>query len=250
MLLGITDKRICVSRDILEIRRSREGTPDEKLEYVPNAVDPADFERSGRGRASIMAEFGWGPAEPLVLSVGRLVSAKDYPVLVDALHLVRQRVEGVKALIVGEGDCRTQIASRIGLHGLEEAVKLAGSRRDVRDLIAAADLFVLSSVREGLPVSLLEAMASRKAIVATGVGGIPDAVTDGENGILVPPGNPEALADAIVRLLDDADVRRSLGSAAADEVQRRFSIRITAGRVGEIYSDLYRRKKGPIGLRT
>ncbi|UCF06473.1 MAG: glycosyltransferase [bacterium] len=248
MLLGITDKRICVSRDIYEIRRSREGTPDEKLEYIPNAVDTADFERPGRGRASIMAEFGWDPADPLVVSIGRLVSAKDYPILVDALHLVQRRFADVRALIVGEGDCRPQIAARIGLHELEGAVKLTGSRRDTRDLLAAADLFVLSSVREGLPVSLLEAMASRKAIVATAVGGIPDAVTDGKNGILVPPGSPEALAGAIETLLEDADARRTLGRAAEDEVEHRFSIRITADRIGEIYRDLYRRKRGPVGL--
>jgi len=245
ILGGITDMRICVSRDILELRETREKTPPEKLEYLPNAVDPACVRRVERGRAAVMAEFGWDAADPLVLSVGRLVSAKSYPLLVEALHVLRRKIPNVRALIVGEGDRHAEIEARIGSLGLEETVLLPGSRRDIPDLLGAADVFVLSSVREGLPVALLEAMAAGKAIVGTSVGGIPDAVTDGVNGLLVRPGDPDALAGAVGRLIGDMELRRTLGAAASAEVERRFGIDAVSRRVGEIYRELYRKKKGP-----
>ncbi len=247
MLAGITDRRICVSRDIMDIRARREGTPPSKLEYIPNAVDPSVFRGAQRGRAAVMAEFGWGTADPLVISVGRLVAAKNYTLFVEAAALLRARFPHVRCLLVGDGDCRERIAERIDLLDVGESVKIAGSRHDIPDLLAAADVFVLTSIREGLPVSLLEAMAAGKAVVGTSVGGIPDAIKDQESGLLVPPEDPEAFAGAVGRLLGDTDLRRRLGRAAAEEVESRFSIDHTAKRIGEIYMELYERKKGNTG---
>lgn len=243
LLNRLTDMRICVSEDIMDIRRKREGTPLEKLELVPNAVDPETFAGPGRGRAAVMAEFGWDPSDPLVLSVGRLVKEKDYPLLVDAVSIMLDRHPGIRCLLVGEGDRRQEISDRIGSLGLAGHVRIAGARSDIPDLLGAADVFVLSSIREGLPVSLLEAMAAGRGIAATSVGGIPDAVREGENGLLVPPGDSAALAHAAGKLLGDRDLRLRLGAAAREEVEKRFSIKRTAGRVGEIYSELYGRKK-------
>jgi glycosyltransferase involved in cell wall biosynthesis len=244
MIGSVTDMRICVSRDIMAIRERREGTGTAKLAYVPNAVDPSVFRTAGRGRGSVMAEFGWEAEDAFIISVGRLVSAKNYPLLVEAIGLLRSRVPNVRCLLVGEGDCRREITERIDSLGISDNVKIAGSRRDIPDLLTAADVFVLSSIREGLPVSLLEAMAAGKAVAGTNVGGIPDAVEDDVSGILVPPGDASALAGALGRLLGDAELRRRLGISAAETIDERFSVHRTARRIGEIYEELYGIKDG------
>ena len=123
-------------------------------------------------------------------------------------------------------------------------VALAGPRTDIPDLLAAADVFVLTSIREGLPVSLLEAMAAGKAIVAASVGGVPDAISDGETGLLIPPGDAAAAAGAVCRLLDDPALRSSLGRSAVRVAEERFSIDFVARLVGETYVALYERKMG------
>jgi glycosyltransferase involved in cell wall biosynthesis len=244
MLVRFTDMRICVSRDIMDLRIRREGTPREKLVLIPNAVELSDFSRPGRGRAAVMAEFGWHVEDPLVISIGRLVAEKNYTLLVESILIVQHDVPSVRCLVVGEGPRRESIEERIAAHGLGSNFSLAGYRRDISDLIAAADVFVLSSIREGLPVSLLEAMAAGKGIAATNVGGIPDAITDGVSGLLVSPDNPEALAGAIGRLLHDTELRRTLGAAAAGEVNERFNVKNTAARIAGIYRTLFNEKTG------
>jgi len=233
-----TDARICVSRDIMDIRMKREGTPESKLRYIPNAVDVSKFESVPAEKASLMSEFGWRAEEPFVVSVGRLVEAKNYPLLIDAIDILRRSMPDVRCLIVGEGDCREHIEERISERNIGSNAKLAGERRDVARILAAADVFVLSSIREGLPVSLLEAMAAGKAVVATEAGGIPDAVNNEENGILVPVNEAEALARALQRVLADEALRERLASRARKDVAERFSAEATARMVGDIYVEL------------
>lgn len=249
LLLPVTDMRICVSRDIIEIRRTAEGTPDGKLAYIPNAVDIEAIRSARRGRAEIMAGFGWGPDDRLVLAVGRLVPAKAYETLVEAMALLRERHPTLRCLIVGEGRAADGIREAIARFFVDDIVRLAGARTDIPDLLAAADVFALTSIREGLPVSLLEAMAAEKAIAGTSVGGVPDAITDGETGLLVPPGDPDASAGAISRLLDDPELARTLGRAAGRVAEERFGVDALAHRVGEIYLALHARKRGASGGR-
>ncbi len=244
ILNRFTDMRICVSRDIMELRERREGTPRGKLTLIPNAIDPADFEQPERERAAVMEEFGWDIEDPLIVSVGRLVTAKAYPLLVESIGLVRNELPNVRCLIVGDGQCRAQIEERITTLDLRGNVIITGYRQDISDLLAAADVFVLSSIREGLPVSLLEAMAARKAIVGTDVGGIPDAIADGVNGLIVPSGDASTLASAMGKLLRDQGLRVALGAAAARTIAERFDAKIAVDRVARLYRSLYERKKG------
>jgi glycosyltransferase involved in cell wall biosynthesis len=242
LLARVTDLRICVSRDIIDIRKRREGTPADKLVYIPNGVDVAAARTALRDRAAVMTEFGWKPDDRLVLAVGRLVPAKSFENLVEAVSLLRGRYPGVRCLIVGEGRSEDEIRAAIERFAAGDLVTLAGARTDVPDLLSAADVFALTSIREGLPVSLLEAMAAERAIVGTSVGGVPDAIADGANGLLVPPGDPAAAAAAIARLLDDPALGRALGRAAARTVEERFDIDGMARRVGEAYRALSARK--------
>ncbi|HSG27261.1 MAG TPA: glycosyltransferase [Candidatus Krumholzibacterium sp.] len=241
----ITDMRICVSRDIFRIRKEREGTPEEKLSYIPNGVDPEGFPGECPDLKSvIMKEFGWPPESPLVLSIGRIVEAKNYPLLVESIALLRGRVPGVRCLIAGEGRCAGEVAGAIARFGADGDVRLAGSRSDIARLLGAADIFVLSSDREGLPVTLLEAMASGTPVVATRVGGIPEAVASEKSALLVPPGDAQALAGAMERVLRDRDLAERLSSEAYGIVRERFSIRSVTRRVEKIYTSKYAEKRG------
>ena len=239
---GFTDVRFCVSRDIMEIRSHREGTPHNRLKYVPNAVDTSIFKATSPRRAGLMSEFGWDVSDPLIVSVGRLVEAKDYPLLVRAINLVVKEVPQVRCLIVGEGPFRELIEEEIDKFSLHGHVALPGARRDVAEILKSADIFTLSSLREGLPVSLLEAMAAGCAIVATDAGGIPDAIVDGVNGLLVKVSDENALAEGFLKLLSDRELGRKLGQRAMEDVERRFSARAIADTIGETYKELARKK--------
>jgi glycosyltransferase involved in cell wall biosynthesis len=159
---------------------------------------------------------------PLLVSVGRLKAPKDFMTLARAL--ARMPVGSFDALIVGDGPDRPALEAELGLLGIGDRVQLAGERNDVRELLAAADIFVLSSVSEGLPVSVLEAMAAELPVVASRVGGVPELVADGENGFLVPPRAPDELAAAIGRLVEDRDLRRRLGAVGRVRAETRFNL--------------------------
>lgn len=189
-----------------------------------------------------MAQFGWAAGDPLVLSVGRLVSAKDFTTLVEAFSILASRIPAVRCIIAGEGDCRGEIEEAISRLGIGESLVLAGSRGDVPDLLAAADIFVMSSIREGLPVSMLEAMASGTPVVSTAVGGIPDAVANGESALLVAPRDPAALAGAMERVLTDGALRGTLAVRASRVVEERFSMKSAAEALGAVYEGFVRRK--------
>ncbi|HVO76454.1 MAG TPA: glycosyltransferase [Candidatus Bathyarchaeia archaeon] len=242
MLVPITDARICVSRDILEIRRRREGTPERKLVYIPNAVDILRFKTPSRARAQVASEFGWNPADAIVIAVGRLEPEKNYELLIRAIDRLRPRFPSIVCLLVGDGKCRAALAGLVDSLGLAPRVTFAGTRADIPDLLGAADVFVLSSLKEGLPVSLLEAMAAGRGIVATSVGGIPETIRDGESGILVPSADVEALAGGIGRLLADEGLRARMGRAALEDVERDYDLKTIVKRIESLYEETYRKK--------
>ena len=156
-------------------------------------------------------------AEPTVVAVGRLQRPKDPLTLVRAFGRLRA---SFSAVIVGEGPDRPRLETEIRRLGLERAVVLAGDTRDVADMLARADIFVLSSTSEGLPLSILEAMVAGLPVVASSVGGVPEAVEEGETGLLVPPRDPVRLAAALERLLVDPALRRRLGANGRDPRSR------------------------------
>ena len=176
-----------------------------------------------------------------LVTVGRLQAPKDPITLVRALAEVGRPGE---ALIAGDGPDRPAVESEVRRLGLESVVRLAGELDDVGELLVAADLFVLSSRSEGLPLSILEAMAVGLPVVASSVGGVPELIVDGETGFLVPPGDSHALAAAIERLLDDAALRRRLGAAGRSRVSEHFDL-ASARRA---HLDLYRALLTDAGL--
>jgi glycosyltransferase involved in cell wall biosynthesis len=233
LMRPLTTATICVSeRERARGLEARTCTP-ERTVVIPNAVDLARLPRAvHNGR------------RPRIVSVGRLAAPKDFHTFVRALALLPLGAADV--LIVGDGPDRAQLEAEIAWLGLGDRVLLAGERRDVSDLLARADLFVLSSRSEGLPVSVLEAMAAGLPVIASSVGGIPELVDDGETGILVEAGQAHELAAAISRLLADPGLRRRMGDAGRDRARMRFALEPFWRAHLDLYSRELARRKLPV----
>ncbi|MFB6298257.1 MAG: glycosyltransferase family 4 protein [Salinirussus sp.] len=174
------------------------------------------------------------PTGPVVLMVARLAEGKGFDVLFDAVERLADREFSV--YVAGDGPLSDALAADIEARGLDR-VSLLGYREDVPRLLAASDVFVLPSFREGTPRVITEAMASGLPVVATSIAGIPEQVDDGETGLLVPPGDPAALADCIERLLADENRRERMGDRARDRVQR-FSAETMCADLDALYREL------------
>jgi glycosyltransferase involved in cell wall biosynthesis len=181
-------------------------------------------------------ETFWLPHDaPVVGNVAALVPHKGQRHLIEAAHLVVQEIPDARFIILGEGELREQLERLVKEHHLEKHVLLPGFRTDVLGCIKGFDLFVMSSVTEGLGTSLLDAMACARPIVATRAGGIPEIVEEGVNGLLVQPRDHTAMAAAIVRMLKDADLRRHMGEAGFARVQERFTVERMVSATAAVY---------------
>jgi glycosyltransferase involved in cell wall biosynthesis len=169
--------------------------------------------------------------------VARLDPVKDFPTLLEAFGDVRRRVPRARLVLVGDGPERDRLAERAQRADLAGSVDLAGFRSDVRSVLPAADLYVNSSISEGISLTLLEAMAAGVPIVATGVGGTPEVLADGGAGVLVPSRNAALLAAAMSTLALDADRRARLATAA----RRRLESSFTIERMVREYAHMYHR---------
>jgi glycosyltransferase involved in cell wall biosynthesis len=205
-----------------------------KVIFVPNGIP----EPPPAGGGDIRRELGVDADAPIVGTVCALRPQKALDVLIDAAAILAGRIDGVRVLIVGEGPERGALERRIGELGLAGTVMLLGHRDDVRDLIRDFDVAACSSDFEGTPLSVLEYMQASLPIVATRVGGIPDIVADGSQGVLVEPRDPDALADAIARLLRDRGLAARLGASARERQLAEFDIGVTVRSVERIYEGL------------
>ncbi len=211
---------ICASEAIRQMLVG-DGVPAASTVTVHEGIDIGRAEAAPPAR---LHEELWLPHQaPLVGNVAALVPHKGQRHLIDAAVLAVRQVPDARFVIAGEGELRPALEKQIKEHHLEKHVLLAGFRPDVLSLHNAFDIFVMSSVTEGLGTSLLDAMACGKPIVATTAGGIPEVVVDGETGFLVPPRDPEAMARAIVTLLKDAPLRLRMGQAGRLRAQTKFS---------------------------
>jgi glycosyltransferase involved in cell wall biosynthesis len=178
----------------------------------------------------------------VLLHVGRFAPQKNHLLLVEAFALAVKEYPAMKLWLVGDGPLKPAVEKIIVEIGLERKVLFLGIRDDVPRLLAASDLFVLSSDYEGVPLSVLEAMAAGKPVVATTVGGVPELVEDGVTGFLVPPRDPKVLAQGILRLAKDADLRQRMGKAAQERALERFDISRTAREYEALYLKLLKER--------
>jgi glycosyltransferase involved in cell wall biosynthesis len=228
--IGLVDCVIAVSANVRDFCVSHIGLPAEKLVVIYNGVQvPASSSSPREARA----ELGL-PSDGLVIgAVTRLDPVKGGDFLIRALVQV-----DASLVIVGDGPERATLEALTGDLGLAGRVHWLGHRRDVPRLLPAFDLFVQPSLHEGLPNTVLEAMAAGLAVVATAVGGTPEVVLDGVTGLLVPPGNPDALAGAMATLLRDCDLRHTMGRAGRERVAEHFTVERMVRQTQTLYERL------------
>ena len=231
-----------VSRAGLE-RYVRVGAvPRGKIHYVPNGVDVETFYPEPVVRQQVRASLGFPEDVFVWLAVGRLEEQKDYPNMLRAFARVASKRETV-LLIAGEGHLRQQAEALALELGIASKVHFLGVRRDVADLMRAADGYLMSSAWEGMPMVLLEAEASGLPVVATDVGGNREVVLEGQTGFLVPPKNPEALAQAMLRLMSlPLEVRQAMGKAGRAHVEGNYALERVVDHWEALYKELLQRK--------
>jgi glycosyltransferase involved in cell wall biosynthesis len=210
------------------------GVQPEKVEVVLPGLDLEAFGGS-EGRAAIRSELGLDTKQHLVLYIGRLrpVKGVDYGIKAFAQALSEQ--PDMHMALAGEGEQRQQLENLTAELGISEKVTFLGIRNYLVDVLSAADSVLMPSLTEGFPRVAIEAMASSKPVVATRVGGTPEAIIDGQTGILVPPKDIDAMASAITRLVTDTDLQSRLGSSARLRTEEHYSATSYVARLDEMY---------------
>jgi glycosyltransferase involved in cell wall biosynthesis len=232
LVAGGVDRYIAVSREMARNLRATPFFPARKIEVIHNAILLERFEGSSDGalRETLAGRSG----RPVVLTLARLDPQKGLFDLLEAAALVSEAV----FVLAGEGPERERLEGRTRALGIQDRVVFLGHCENAPELLASCDLFVLPSLYEGLPVSVLEAMAAGKPVVATAIGGTDEAVVDGETGLLVPARNPTALAGAIRAVLRDSALSRRLGSAGRERARKCFSAEMMVRRVSSLYEEI------------
>ena len=223
---------MAVSREVQARYARNLRVPERKLTVVPNGIAVSPTVRAPD--PALRAELVKGRPHYVVLTPARLHEQKGHTYLLEAAA----QVPDATFVLAGDGPLRARLEARARELGVAERCVFLGHRSDIAELLAVADLFVLPSLYEGLPVSVLEAMAARRPVVATAIGGTDEAVTHELTGLLVPPSDPGALASAIRRLRSDPALAGRLAAAGRERVEREFSSLATAGGVMRIYDEL------------
>jgi len=208
----------------------------EKVCVIQNSVDPEHFSAPRSQIPYLRRQMGIAPEEFVILYAGRLAPAKGPDILLQAISLLPANFGPIKVLIAGEGPLEKTLRDQAATSSVDGRVDFLGLRKDIAHLLNLADLVVLPSRWEGLPMILLEAMAARRPVIATRVGGIPEVIQDGINGLLVDPEDPQALARTIVIALESPDLRRRLEVGARQTICTEYSVRHAVQSLFEIYS--------------
>jgi glycosyltransferase involved in cell wall biosynthesis len=219
------------ARRMIEI----EKIPPRKIRIIPNGIDPVRVGDPQRLRNELRV----GGETPIIGIIASLRPEKRVDLLLDAATLLARSDRRFHIAIVGDGPLRKSLRDRAASSGVGHRVSFLGYRADARELAAGFDVAVLTSDREGTPLSLLEYMALQRAIVATSVGGVPDVVVHERHGLLVPPGNAGQLASAVARLLDSSEMRARLGAAAAARQLEGYDLEKITKQIECLYLELW-----------
>jgi len=236
--LAQPDRVLAICQEIREVAIEG-GVDPSRIQVVYSGVDLSSNVGQVNG-GLIRQHYGLHPGQLLVGAVANLFPRKGYEYLLEALVDVRKKIPDIHCVIVGEGDTgyQKQLMNLVNERALHSVVTFAGFQSNVLEYMAAFDVVVLPSILEGFGMVLLEAMAMGKPVVASRVGGIPEAVEDGVTGILVPPAHSRRLADALVALLENPGLRQSMGEAGRNRVKRLFSLERSINEIECVYTHL------------
>ena len=226
------DAVIVLNNEQVTFLEERLQVPRDRVHLMPNGIDMTRFSPPAPGKRSAMH----------VVCVASLTPVKDHPTLLKAWALVHSQVPEARLTLVGDGELRSRLEEQARGLGLGESVEFAGLRSDVMPYLERAGIFVLSSLREAMPLALLEAMATGMAAIATDVGGIPEMIEDGFNGRLVRPGDVDTLAHRLIQMLKDPTRQTRLGAAARETVVRRYSLTASIDQLESLYEKLAGRR--------
>lgn len=239
LLLRHQDRLIGCGEAVRQALISNEGLPAGRVEVIYNGADLKNLAKpSDSARQRIRDEFGFSGSDFVAVLVARLHELKDHQTALKAIDLARLQIPNIKLLLVGDGDQRGVIEQTICEFDLGNFVRLAGTRNDVADLLAASDVFLMSSISEGIPLTVIEAMAARRAIVSTAVGGLPELVQHGVTGLLAPSRDDAGLAKLLIELYRYPEKRERMTEAAAHRAEALFSLDRMLQSYRNVYHDL------------
>lgn len=230
-------RAIAVSEDVAASVRAHVRS-DVPLQVVLNGVDVNRFSRRGADAHSVRTRFGIAPDAPVVGTVAVFRVQKRLDHWLEAARRIHQQHPETHFLLVGDGPLRAEVEAQLEALALREVVHLPGLQEDVRPYLAAMDVYLMSSMFEGLPVALLEAMSMGCTPVCTSVGGIPEVIRPGENGLLAEPGQPAELAFRVAELIRVRGRLQALGAAARHTVERQFSMARMQGELERVYTEV------------
>jgi glycosyltransferase involved in cell wall biosynthesis len=245
LLAPLTDAFIAVAKSHGEYLVEAEGCPAERVCVIPNGVDTNRFQPQ-LPSAMLRAELNLPKDSPVVTIVAALRPEKNHELFLRAAQRIRHAVPAARFLVVGDGAQRQSLEALAQELQIAGDVRFLGTRVDIPELLALTDVVALSSRMEANPVSILEALACEKPVVATRVGSVPETVVDGQTGYLVPPGDEQALADQIVTLLNNRTLARRLGTAARERVIAAYSLERMVHGYERLIREVYVSKCRPV----
>ena len=238
LALALCSRMIVVSEDLRAFFLETLGIGDRgKILTIYNGIDQSLYKYTESGN-QLRIDLEISSDSVVVGSVGSVFEVKGFPYLLEGLKDVSEKAPNVVLLIVGEGNQSQILSEKAKALGIEDRVRFLGFRKDIPSILSIFDIYVCSSLSEGLSLSILEAMAVSRPIIATDVGGNPELVADGENGFLVSPKNPQALADKILYLLRNKDEGREMGEYSRRIVENRFSQSTMIENYENLYAEL------------
>jgi glycosyltransferase involved in cell wall biosynthesis len=240
LMLRRRDRVVAVGNAVRQALVANEGIPAGRIEVVYNGIDADRFASHSRVRAQVRRELGLETAEPVIIQVARLDHLKDHPTALRCLARLVQEAPAARLLLVGDGPEEGAIRAQVEQMGLKQYVLILGLRWDVPRLLQAADLFLLTSVSEGIPLAVIEAMCAGLPVVSTHVGGTGEVINEGETGLLVSAKDDAALSEAVLRLHRDSDLRQRMGENGQLRARQLFSEEQMARK----YLALYEQMKG------
>jgi N-acetyl-alpha-D-glucosaminyl L-malate synthase BshA len=238
LLLGrMADRITAVCAFSARALARNDGFPASRIEVIENGIDADRYHRP-KDRSLLRTRLGLAADRRYIATIARFHPVKDHHTLLRAFARVAGEVDDVDLLLVGDGPLRQALEALVTSLGLDQRVRFLGVRKDVPDVLAAVDLFALSSVSEAASITVLEAMATGTPVVVTDVGGNPEMVRNGVDGLLTPRGDAPAFADAVLRLLADPNLAASMASEGAERVRKTYRLDRTVDRYYEMYRQL------------